>query len=65
MELQLIKCAQSDSLSSVELPKSFTNISGIDKRAFRDNPVKPTLLTESKSVVDAYNSSLTKRPHTL
>ena len=26
-------------LSSVELPKSFTNISGIDKRAFRDNPV--------------------------
>ena len=43
-------------LTSVELPKSFTNISGIDKRAFRDNPVKPTLLTESKSVVDAYNS---------
>ena len=43
-------------LSSVELPKSFTNISGIDKRAFRDNPVKPTLLTDSKSVVDAYNN---------
>ena len=42
-------------LTSVELPKSFTNVSGIDKRAFRDNPDKPALLTDNKEVVDAYN----------
>ncbi|ASS37232.1 leucine-rich repeat protein [Mogibacterium pumilum] len=43
-------------LTSVELPKSFTKLTGVDKRAFRGNPVKPTLLTENKEVVDAYNN---------
>lgn len=47
-------------LTSVELPKSFNTLSGIDKRAFRDNPVKPTLLTENKELEDAYNNMSNK-----
>ena len=47
-------------LTSVELPKSFNTLSGIDKNAFRGISVKPTLLTENKELEDAYNNMSNK-----
>ncbi|WP_455046428.1 IS3 family transposase [Mogibacterium timidum] len=47
-------------LTSVELPKSFNTLSGIDKNAFRGISVKPMLLTENKELEDAYNNMSNK-----
>ena len=47
-------------LTSVELPKSFNTLSGIDKKAFRGISVKPMLLTENKELEDAYNNMSNK-----